>query len=151
MTELVSILMIKLLICCGQSSRRLVVGNEHLQEKSTLTGDDSGGNPPTIKSERRLGNSRKESRSSAKEREGRVSPRVSKGPPQHYCLPRFIVEHGMAPSLMVQTMKSCQIVGGCQSHRGAVKSPWGYQITRVDNALGGIMPLGGSAACCCQN
>ena len=56
--------------CCGQSPRRLVVGNEHLQEKPTLIGDASNGDPLTIKSERRLGNSRKESeRLSGRERE----------------------------------------------------------------------------------
>ena len=38
---------------CGQSSRRLIAGNERLQKrKSTLTGGSSGGDPPTVKSER---------------------------------------------------------------------------------------------------
>ena len=55
--------------CCSQSPRRLVVGNERLQKKSALTGGDSDGDPPTIKSERRLGNSRKESKSSTREGE----------------------------------------------------------------------------------
>ena len=39
----------------------LIVENEHLQEKSTLIGDASDEDPPTVKSERRLSNSRKES------------------------------------------------------------------------------------------
>ena len=46
-------------MCCGQSPHRPIVGVAHLQGKSSLTGDASGGDPPTVKSERRLGNSKK--------------------------------------------------------------------------------------------
>ena len=38
-------------------------------EKSTLTEGGSGGDPPTVKSERRLGNSKKGTRSSTREGE----------------------------------------------------------------------------------
>ena len=37
--------------------------------KSTLAGDASGGDPPTVKSERRLGNSEKKTKSSTIEEE----------------------------------------------------------------------------------
>ena len=44
---------------CGQSPRRLIAGDAHLQGKSSLIGDASGGDPPMLKSERKLGNSEK--------------------------------------------------------------------------------------------
>ena len=56
--------------CCGQSLPHPIVGNENLQKKSALIGGISDGDPPTVKSERKLGNSRKESRSSTREGEG---------------------------------------------------------------------------------
>ena len=94
-------------ICCGQSPRRLVVGNERLQKKSTLTGGGSGGDPPTVKSERRLGNSRQELRNSTREceRERGGIQGVRKDLLALLPSPIYIVERGMAPSLMVLTIE----------------------------------------------
>ena len=116
---------------CGQFSRRLITENEHLQEKSTLTENTSGGDPLTVKSERRLDNSRKESGKLSERERMRTRESESKGfegtSPQYCCLPHFIVERGVVPSLMVQTtgevVKSseavrfaadCQVTVSCQ-------------------------------------
>ena len=46
------------------------LGTSACKRKSALTGDGSGGDPPTVKSERRLGNSEKKAKNSTREREG---------------------------------------------------------------------------------
>ena len=54
---------------CSQSLYRLIAEVVHLQEKFSRTGDISGGDPLTVKSERRLGNSGKSGVQLERERE----------------------------------------------------------------------------------
>ena len=115
------------------------------KRKSALIGGGSDGDPPTVKSEKRLGNSEKKTRSSM--REGKRERGQTQEFRRDLALlpsPIYIVERGVAPSLIAQTIEELS------THCRLSESPWDCQITRVDNALGGIMPLGGSAACCCQ-
>ena len=71
------------------------------KRKSTLTGGGSGGYPPTVKSERRLGNRKKGRQRALRGERERESLRVFGEDLQHCCLPRFIVGGGMAsPSVM---------------------------------------------------
>ena len=140
--------------CCGQSPHRLVVGNERLQKKSALTRGDSDGDPPTVKSERRLGNSRKESRSSARESE-RAREEEFRGFErnlfQHCCLPHFIVERGMMPSFMAQTMRELSNRRRLSELPRTVKSPWVVKSLGLIYVFGRTMPQGDYAARPCQD
>ena len=98
-----------------------IVEVAHLQEKSSQTGDASGGDPPMVKSER-LGNSGKSEaqleRAGKSLRAGGSVRELTKT----VALPLFIVECGVIPPLMVQTTGELSNHRGLSNHHGLSES-----------------------------